>query len=41
MADTKVNEGQMQIILQHWNRLSTYLYCDNNISALGGVRHEI
>ena len=40
MAHTKVNEGQMQNMSQHLNRLSTYLYFDN-ITALGGVGDEI
>ena len=39
MADTKVNEGQMQNISQYWNRLSIYLYFYNNITALRGVGH--
>ena len=29
MADTKVNEGQMQSISQPLNRMSKYLYFDN------------
>ena len=41
MADTKVDQGQIQHILIHWNRLFTYLYFDHKISSLGCVRHEI
>ena len=41
MADTNVNEDQMQIISQHLNWLSTYLYVDIKMTALGGVGHEI
>ena len=41
MADTKVNEGKMPNISQHWNCLSIYLYVDNKITALGGVGHDI
>ena len=42
MAGTKVNEGQMQNISQHWNWLSPYLYFDlKKITAIGGVGHDI
>ena len=41
MADTKVNEGQMQNISQQLNWLSTYLYFYIKMTALGGVGHEI
>ena len=41
MADTKVNEGQIQNISQHLNWLSTYLYFDVKMTAVGGVGHEI
>ena len=41
MADSKVNEGQMQNISQHLNWLSTYLHVDIKMTALGGVGHEI
>ena len=41
MADTKVNKSQIQIIFTHWNRLSTYLYCDHNFTSLGRAVHEI
>ena len=36
MADTKVNKGQIQNSLQHWN-----LYLENKITVLGGVGDEI
>ena len=39
MANTKVNEGQMQNI-SHLNRLSKYLYFDKKMTALGGIGHE-
>ena len=39
MADTKVDKGQIQNILIQWNRLSSYLYFDHNITSLGRVGH--
>ena len=41
MADTKFNEGQMQNISQQLNWLSTFLYFDIKMTALGGAGHEI
>ena len=41
MTDKKGNEGQMQNISVHLNWLSTYLYFDIKITALGGIDHEI
>ena len=41
MADTKVDQGQIQNILIIWNRLFTYVYFDHKISSPGRVGHEI